>query len=127
VTSAILFRGFPVKDFVTGLTLILGFLVIVIGVALLFQFNLKLHKLTVAKASENGTIDELNDETHDKDPLVMWVEAFPVNKQIHQNRMIQRRNTSPADLENANIGTTINNEIPKQRASPTDIDSVNPV
>jgi magnesium transporter len=42
ITSAILFRGFNVANVVDGISIVLGFLVIVVGVSLLFQYNLKL-------------------------------------------------------------------------------------
>jgi hypothetical protein len=42
ITSAILFRGFNVGSVVNAVSIILGFLVIVVGVSLLFQYNLKM-------------------------------------------------------------------------------------
>ncbi|ORY53913.1 DUF803-domain-containing protein [Rhizoclosmatium globosum] len=42
ISSAVLFRGFTVNDTVEGITLIMGFLAIVAGVALLFDYNDKM-------------------------------------------------------------------------------------
>ncbi|KAJ3413258.1 hypothetical protein HDV05_008244 [Chytridiales sp. JEL 0842] len=44
VSSAVLFQGFPVENVSGGLGIVMGFLVIVGGVSLLFQYNLKLRK-----------------------------------------------------------------------------------
>ncbi|KAJ3107845.1 hypothetical protein HDU97_003193 [Phlyctochytrium planicorne] len=42
VASAVLYRGFPVGSLVAGLSIVMGFLVIVGGVALLFQYSMEL-------------------------------------------------------------------------------------
>jgi hypothetical protein len=45
ISSAVLFRGFAVESLASGVSLVMGFLVIVGGVALLFQYSIKLKKL----------------------------------------------------------------------------------
>ncbi|KAJ3208504.1 hypothetical protein HDU67_006696 [Dinochytrium kinnereticum] len=42
VSSAVLFRGFPVDSAAQGLSIVMGFMVIVGGVALLFQYSMQL-------------------------------------------------------------------------------------
>jgi hypothetical protein len=44
VSAAVLFQGFPVENVASGLGIVMGFLVIVGGVSLLFQYDLKLRK-----------------------------------------------------------------------------------
>ncbi|KAJ1540023.1 hypothetical protein HK405_012141, partial [Cladochytrium tenue] len=53
ISSAVLFKGFAVDSAVSGATLVMGFLVIVGGVALLFEFNLK--DMAAAKAAADAT------------------------------------------------------------------------
>lgn len=55
ITSAVLFRGFNVATVVDGVSIVLGFLVIVVGVSLLFQYNLKL--MNKAKIDEETPDD----------------------------------------------------------------------
>ncbi|KAJ3129325.1 hypothetical protein HK098_001737 [Nowakowskiella sp. JEL0407] len=56
VSSAVLFRGFPVANTIAGISILIGFLVIVGGVALLFQYSLKITKLKelTKKLAESG-------------------------------------------------------------------------
>ncbi|KAJ3326955.1 hypothetical protein HDU76_012481 [Blyttiomyces sp. JEL0837] len=46
ISSAILFRGFAVESAISGISLVMGFLVIVGGVSLLFEYSLQLTNLT---------------------------------------------------------------------------------
>ncbi len=108
LTSAILFRGFNVTTFVQGATILLGFVVIVIGVALLFQYNLKLNKLNqeLARATSPRTAtppipditDILDEPQTDQDPISLMVQTFPFR------RTAKRRtsNTSLGHLQDYN-------------------------
>ncbi|KAJ3194141.1 hypothetical protein HK101_003388 [Irineochytrium annulatum] len=49
VSSAVLFRGFSVDSIISGASIIAGFLIIIGGVALLFQYNIKAMKLLELK------------------------------------------------------------------------------
>jgi hypothetical protein len=89
LTSAILFRGFNVSSFVQGGTIMAGFLVIVIGVALLFQYNLKLNKLKqeLQRATSQATMDPVPDITDildepetDQNPISLMVATFPFRR-----------------------------------------------
>jgi hypothetical protein len=88
ITSAILFRGFNVETYVQGATILAGFLVIVIGVALLFQYNLKLNKLKqelLARATSQTTIeptisDILDEPETDQNPISLMVATFPFRR-----------------------------------------------
>ena len=79
----------------------LGFLVIIIGVALLFQYNLKLNRLAEAKSKENITVlsdnnslneQNLNEAVTDNNPITLWVQTFPFNQTL------TRSNSLPAPL-----------------------------
>ncbi|KAI8844216.1 magnesium transporter NIPA-domain-containing protein [Chytridium lagenaria] len=52
VTSAVLFRGFPVDSAAQGLSIVMGFMVIVGGVALLFEYSMQ---LLAAAAAANAS------------------------------------------------------------------------
>lgn len=67
ITSAVLYRGFNVSSAVNGVTIVLGFLVIVVGVGLIFQYNLKLTKLAQELVGE----PEL-----EENPLAVIQESF---------------------------------------------------
>ncbi|KAJ1553044.1 hypothetical protein HK096_009443 [Nowakowskiella sp. JEL0078] len=54
VSSAVLFRGFPVANPIAGLSILIGFLIIVGGVALLFQYSLEVTALTRKLAADNA-------------------------------------------------------------------------
>jgi hypothetical protein len=68
LTSAILFRGFVVESVAGGITLILGFFVIVAGVALLFQYSIKLNKVAQALIAKRKKL-ESNDEAANEMPI----------------------------------------------------------
>jgi hypothetical protein len=87
LTSAILYQGFNVSSAVEAITIILGFsntfltfrfMTIVIGVSLLFQYNLKLSKLAQAR-----WVEDINDEEEEIEkaledgPLALMNEIFP--------------------------------------------------
>ncbi|KAJ3137926.1 hypothetical protein HK100_000224 [Physocladia obscura] len=63
LTSAFLFQGFPVGSTVDGVSILFGFLVICGGVALLFQYSLKLQRIakeagqTVARIANRASIN----------------------------------------------------------------------
>ena len=83
VTNAVLYQGFNVKSAVEALTVVMGFFVIVIGVSLLFQYNLKMSKLNQSARP----VEDINDhepipvvyKLEDDVPLKLLSEIFPVN------------------------------------------------
>ena len=106
VTSAVLFRGFNVTSVVNGFTIMLGFLVIVLGVALLFQYNLKLNRLAEAQRKESETVksdnsslnsDNLNEPHTDQNPITLWVQTFPLNPSLSRSNSLPQ----PLFLEKA--------------------------
>lgn len=85
VTSSVLNQGFPVKSAIEGLTIISGFLVIVIGVALLFQYNLKLNRLSQVRWIEDiNTLDEVEEgeKDNERNPFSLMKESFPFHPKI---------------------------------------------
>ncbi|KAJ3055928.1 hypothetical protein HK097_008737 [Rhizophlyctis rosea] len=58
ISSAVLFRGFPLDNAVAGVSIVIGFLVIVGGVALLFQYSLKLTQLSKLDAVKVQVVTE---------------------------------------------------------------------
>ena len=59
VTTSVLYQGFQVGNAVTAITIIIGFLVIVLGVTLLLQYNLKLSKIdTVRESRDTQSIED---------------------------------------------------------------------
>jgi drug/metabolite transporter (DMT)-like permease len=91
VTSAVLYEGFNVTSFINGATIVLGFAVIVIGVALLFQYNLKLNKLAQKLAEKNLLKNEapkadvvaalekaINEPSSDQNPFTLMIQTFPI-------------------------------------------------
>ncbi|KAJ2998484.1 hypothetical protein HDV02_004492 [Globomyces sp. JEL0801] len=83
ITTAVLFQGFNVATAAAGLTLVLGFFVIIIGVTLLFQYNLKMNKMTI---SMRHAVDDINDEEmeseeYDVNPLLLMQQTFPLGKE----------------------------------------------
>ncbi|KAJ3114691.1 hypothetical protein HDU96_001783 [Phlyctochytrium bullatum] len=64
ISSSVLFRGFPVESVRSGITVLLGFTVIVGGVSLLFQYSVKvqrlvaLHKARAAARKQPKDIDD---------------------------------------------------------------------
>jgi hypothetical protein len=105
LTTSVLYKGFNLSSPVVGLTLSMGFLVIVIGVSLLFQYNLKVNNMKIT-----GYIEDINDidvevEINDN-PLVMMSKAFPlkpdkkVNASVGSASKIIRRAT---DIESSEI------------------------
>ena len=105
VTSAVLFRGFNVASPLDGVNIVLGFLVIVIGVALLFQYNLKLNKLARQKEEAKSLEEQANtscpssmddecadanletlgrmslsDPRTDINPITLWTQTFPLRR-----------------------------------------------
>eukprot|EP00842_Homolaphlyctis_polyrhiza_P004219 jgi/Hompol1/4799/HPOL_003909-RA len=79
-TSAVLYQGFNVATVVDGLSIVLGFLVIVIGVALLFQYNLKLNKMAVRFVEDiNDAENDDEEQQSDQNPLKLMAESFPLH------------------------------------------------
>ncbi|KAJ1338964.1 hypothetical protein BSLG_006103 [Batrachochytrium salamandrivorans] len=79
-TSAVLYQGFNVASVIDGVSIILGFLVIVIGVALLFQYNLKLNKMKVRFVEDiNDAETDEEEQLGDQNPLKLMAESFPLN------------------------------------------------
>ncbi|KAJ3219554.1 hypothetical protein HDU67_000499 [Dinochytrium kinnereticum] len=52
LSSSVLFRGFPVASLQSGMTVLFGFMVIVGGVALLFQYSVKVGKLAALRKAK---------------------------------------------------------------------------
>jgi magnesium-transporting ATPase (P-type) len=85
ITSAVLFQGFNVSSFINGATIVLGFLVIVIGVALLFQYNLKLNKLAQKEPKMNTdtsmlpdiSASSIDEPQTDQNPFTLMAMTFP--------------------------------------------------
>lgn len=74
VSSAVLFRGFNVPTATAGVSMLIGFLVIVGGVALIFQYSLKLNKLKLVLHQVEDINDadmEAEEETMDENPIKM--------------------------------------------------------
>ncbi|KAJ3253428.1 hypothetical protein HK104_007270, partial [Borealophlyctis nickersoniae] len=74
VSSAVLFRGFIIDSAVSGVSIVIGFLVIVGGVALLFQYSIKLTKLSDALKVEEQSRSR-NEESAAEEHEVMEVEC----------------------------------------------------
>ncbi|KAI8911894.1 magnesium transporter NIPA-domain-containing protein [Gorgonomyces haynaldii] len=79
VTSAVLYQGFNVSSAIEAVTILMGFFVIVIGVALLFQYNLKLNKLAQVKWIEDINDEEENEANEEQSPLQLMRDVFPFN------------------------------------------------
>jgi hypothetical protein len=74
VSSAVLFQGFNVPTLAAGISMLIGFLVIVGGVALIFQYSLKLNKLKLVLHQVEDINDadmEAEEETMDENPIKM--------------------------------------------------------
>jgi hypothetical protein len=92
ITSAVLYKGFNVDNANSGATLILGLTVIFIGVALLFQYQLKLNKLSKAAfdtALDQSSLKDANhteeqmDESEEQDPITLMQDIFPLKTYNH--------------------------------------------
>jgi hypothetical protein len=81
VTSSILYKGFHVDSVKTTMTIILGFFVIVVGVSLLLQYNLKMNKMALTTRG----VEDINDEDiiletpADDNPLKLMSAVFPLD------------------------------------------------
>ncbi|KAJ3325173.1 hypothetical protein HDV06_004963 [Boothiomyces sp. JEL0866] len=101
-TTAVLYQGFDVQDAKTGITLLLGFLVIVIGVSLLFQYNLKVNKMTISRNVEDINDEEFNIEQLDVNPISLMAQTFPLHPETSRrnSKMSQRK---ASHIENSSI------------------------
>ncbi|KAJ3276728.1 hypothetical protein HDV01_002781 [Terramyces sp. JEL0728] len=148
ITSAILYRGFNVATLVDGMTIILGFLVIIIGVALLFQYNLKLNKLAQAQAANDPEVLELQsaiDEPRtDQDPITLMLQSFPTLTRANSLPVQSRAKTQwffrptqttideakePRVSENSSMSSIVGvgvraNTYPRARQSPVEVDDI---
>ncbi|KAJ3262257.1 hypothetical protein HK103_002670 [Boothiomyces macroporosus] len=146
ITSAILYRGFNVATLVDGMTIILGFLVIIIGVALLFQYNLKLNKLAQAQAANDPEVFELesaiNEPRTDQDPITLMLQSFPTLTRANSVPTQSRAKTQwffrpaqttieeakePRVSENSSISSIVgvrSNTYPRARQSPVELDDI---
>ncbi|KAK5671289.1 hypothetical protein QVD99_002318 [Batrachochytrium dendrobatidis] len=108
-TSAVLYQGFNVATVIDGISIILGFVVIVIGVSLLFQYNLKLNKMQV-RFVEDINDAEVDDEEQqgDQNPLKLMAESFPLNPKPKGSTL--PRTSASGNSRNAN-GHTDGNEL----------------
>ena len=124
ITSAILYRGFNVSSTSDAIQIIMGFLVIVIGVSLLFQYHLKLNKLERARTEavsldtivsneleesididsnqfEVAPIDSrsyLSDPQSDIDPLTLWNQTFPLHERVRQRFTNEKQKSKDKSL-----------------------------
>ena len=83
ISSAVLFRGFNVSSVQDGLLMVVGFLVIVGGVALLFQYSLKLNKIRLRLSTEIEDIndaEEQEEESTDQNPFKMMNQGIKEGK-----------------------------------------------
>ena len=82
ITSAVLYQGFNVTSGITSATIVIGFIVIILGVGLIFQYNLKLNKiaLTLDRVEEPEELDE--DPLAEQDPISLFQESFLANGSI---------------------------------------------
>ncbi|KAJ3276727.1 hypothetical protein HDV01_002780 [Terramyces sp. JEL0728] len=101
-TTAVLYQGFDVQDAKTGITLLLGFLVIVIGVSLLFQYNLKVNKMTISRNIEDINDEEFNIEQLDVNPISLMAQTFPLHPETSRrnSKMSQRK---ASQIENSSV------------------------
>ena len=76
ISSAVLFQGFNVSSVTDGISMLIGFLVIVGGVSLLFQYSLNLNKLRLlSKVVED--IDDADDaQSIDENPIKILNEGI---------------------------------------------------
>jgi hypothetical protein len=93
ITTSVLYQGFHVDSAVAGITLMVGFIVIVIGVVLLFQYNLKQNKMTMSRRIEDINDEEQNIEISDN-PFSLLNEAYPLHpkeskKQKHGKKTLK--------------------------------------
>ncbi|KAI8911559.1 magnesium transporter NIPA-domain-containing protein [Gorgonomyces haynaldii] len=95
ITTAVLNQGFNVNSTIDAVTVILGFSVIVIGVSLIFQYNLKLNKL--AQTLQEGMVPSLHDvdpsPEQEQDPISLFQESF----MYPPNRSMSLRSQIPLD------------------------------
>ena len=77
ISSAVLFQGFNVASVANGISMVVGFLVIVGGVALLFQYSLKLNKIRLLSTQIEDINDaEEDEETTDENPIKIMTEGL---------------------------------------------------
>ena len=84
ITSAVLFGGFNVSGASDAIQIIMGFLVIVIGVSLLFQYHLKLNKLEKARAEAalevgDGCLRSLNTSSEESVDVNVPISASAID------------------------------------------------
>jgi hypothetical protein len=114
VTSAVLYQGFNVQSPIEALTILCGFFVIVIGVALLFQYNLKLNKLSQVRWIEDINTLE-GEEESEQNPFQVMRDNFPFHPEakVVPKTYVRSLAAQPApdlaymrsDLEAAHQGT----------------------
>ena len=80
VTTSVLYQGFQVGSAVTAVTILIGFLVIVLGVVLLLQYNLKLTKRDTMKerSIEDRLFRELDYDIQNDNPFSMLNKAYSI-------------------------------------------------
>jgi Magnesium transporter NIPA len=119
ITTAVLYNGFNVESAVDAMTIIMGFFVIVIGVALLFQYNLKMSKLNLTARH----IEDINDHDvieyrpEDDDPFKMMSEIFPLNGvRVHplKNKYLSHHSMASKTMDETSPEAYTRPEDPKQ-------------
>ncbi|KAJ3100858.1 hypothetical protein HDU97_001912 [Phlyctochytrium planicorne] len=108
VTSAVLFRGFPVDSASQGLSIVMGFMVIVGGVGLLFQYSMQ---ILAAGTTGNCTGNHAQEETVD---VPTEPEKDGVGNRVTSSTTIPVvRSSSMASFDAANNTTTTDPSLPR--------------
>ena len=76
LSSAVLFRGFNVESVTNGISMLIGFLVIVGGVSLLFQYSLNLNKLRLLTNVVEDIDDADDAQSIDENPIKILNEGI---------------------------------------------------
>ncbi|KAJ2998485.1 hypothetical protein HDV02_004493 [Globomyces sp. JEL0801] len=81
ITTSVLYQGFNVSSATAAVTMLLGFGVVVFGVSLLLQYNLKMSKLQL---SIGYVVNDINDQEvsvdeFDLNPLLLLQKTYPLS------------------------------------------------
>lgn len=103
ITTSVLYQGFNVDSASAGLTIALGFFVIVIGVILLFQYNLKQNNMTLSRHIEDVNDEELETDLISDNPFLLLSETYPFHRKEKEEDMTAqvmktRRKSNKDDL-----------------------------
>ncbi|KAJ3176567.1 hypothetical protein HK101_010396 [Irineochytrium annulatum] len=98
VSSAVLFRGFAVETLIGGTTLIMGFLVIVAGVSLLFQYSVASARKKERGGNDGGEDDDDVDGGHDGAIQMKQKKANANDGHGVKPRVVASNAMSPSDV-----------------------------